>query len=100
MGVDAGDRPVRPALCEAALGLFRLTIDVAQTQEPSGLKPVPSLRPGVLGDVGAYGGAERVGGAFLDLGALAMPTRSMVGDDIVTKGTIAVNRCRKLACGL
>ena len=81
VGVNAGDRPVGPALREAALRLFEFAIMmVAQTQEPSGLKPVPRLRPGVLGDVGAHAGAERISGALLDLGALAMPTRSMVGD--------------------
>src|SRR6478672_5904591 len=61
------------ALREAALGFFGFTITmVAQTQEPSGLKPVPRLLPGVLVDVGAHAGAKRVGGALFDLGALAM----------------------------
>src|SRR6478736_5025507 len=61
VGVNAGDRPVCPALREAALGLFGFPITmVAQAQKPSGLKPVPRLRPGVLGDVGAHAGAERI----------------------------------------
>ena len=39
---------VGPALREAALGLFGFPITmVAQTEEPSGLKPIPRLRPGV-----------------------------------------------------
>jgi hypothetical protein len=58
---------------------------------------VPRLRPGVLGDVGAHAGAKRISGAFLDLGALAMPTRSMVGDDVVAERAIAVHRRRQLA---
>src|SRR6516225_414400 len=70
---------------------------VAQTQEPSGLKPVPRLLPGVLVDVGAHARAKRIGGALLDLSALAMPTRSMVGVDIVAERAIAVHRRRQLA---
>jgi hypothetical protein len=70
---------------------------VTQTQEPSGLKPISRLRPGVLGDVGAHPGAERISGALLDLSALAMPTRSMVSDDVVAKRAIAVHRRRQLA---
>ena len=98
MGVDAGDRPVGPALREAAPGFFGFTITmVAHTQEPSGLKPVPRLLPGVLVDVGAHAGAKRIGGALLDLSALAMPTRSMVGDDVVAERAIAVHRRRQLA---
>src|ERR1700722_415945 len=98
VGVDAGDRPVGPALREAALGLFGFPITmVAQTQQPSGLKPIPRLRPGVLGDVSAHAGAERISGSLLDLGALAMPTRSMVGDDVVAESAIAVHRRRPLA---
>ena len=91
VGVDAGDRPVCPALREAALGLFGFPITmVAQAQKPSGLKPVPRLRPGVLGDVGAHAGAERISGSLLDLGALAMPTRSMVA---TTSWPSARSRC-------
>jgi hypothetical protein len=95
VAVDADNRPVCPALREAALGFFGFTITiVAQTQEPSGLKPVPRLLPGVLVDVGAHAGAKRIGGALLDLGAQAMPTRSMVGDDVVAERAIAMHRRR------
>ena len=80
------------------LGFFGFTITmVTQTQEPSGLEPVPRLLPGVLIDVGAHPGAKRIGGALLDFSALAMPTCSMVGDDVVVERAIAVHRRRQLA---
>src|SRR6516164_6383307 len=98
VAVDGCDRPVCPALRKAALRLFGFIITaVAQTQEPSSLEPVPRLRPGVLGDVGAHAGAKRISRALLDLGALAMPTRSMVGNDVEAERAIAVHPRRQLA---
>src|SRR5262249_57623878 len=100
-GVETCALPISAGvgLSVARLHLLAAIHRIGQPQQHCLATPAPDLEPAMLLDELAHQGSKGVVGAILDLGALAVPPRLVVGNNVDALSTVAVNARSQLARG-